>query len=62
LGQIYLRRKDFARAKEAFEDSIQINPFNPEAHLGLATAYGMLGDAPGAAREEEIGRKLIQNK
>ena len=58
LGQIYLKLKDFKRAREAFEDSIQINPFNPEAHLGLANACEMLGDQSGATREREIVKKL----
>jgi tetratricopeptide (TPR) repeat protein len=62
LGQIYVKRKDFAKAREAFEDSLQINPFNPEVHLGLATAYEMLGDAAGAAQEKEIAQKLIERK
>jgi len=58
LGQIYLKLKDFKKAKEAFEDSIQINPFNPEAHLGLANACEMLGDQSGATKEREIAKKL----
>jgi len=58
LGQIYLKLKDFKKAREAFEDSIQINPFNPEAHVGMATAYEMLGDQPGATKEREIAKKL----
>jgi tetratricopeptide (TPR) repeat protein len=58
LGQIYLKRKDFGRARETFEDSIQINPFNPEAHLGLAIAYEMLGDKPGAMKERDVAQKL----
>jgi len=58
LGQIYLKLKDFKKAKEAFEDSIQINPFNPEAHLGMANACEMLGDQSGATREREIAKKL----
>jgi len=58
LGQIYLRLKDFKKAREAFEDSIQINPFNPEVHLGMANAYETLGDQAGGTKEREIARKL----
>jgi len=58
LGQVYLKLKDFKKAREAFEDSIQINPFNPEAHLGMANAYEMLGDQSGATKEREIAKKL----
>ncbi len=58
LGQVYLKMKDFTQAKEAFEESIQINPFNPEIHVGLANAYAMLGDSIGSARERNIAHKL----
>ncbi len=58
LGQIYMKLKDFKKAREAFEDSIQINPFDPEAHLGLANAHEMLGDPSDATKEREIAKKL----
>jgi len=58
LGQIYLKLKNFKSARGAFEDSIQINPFNPEVHLGLADTYEMLGDQSGATREREIAKRL----
>jgi tetratricopeptide (TPR) repeat protein len=60
LGQIYLKLKDFKKAREAFEDSIQINPFNPEVHLGMANAYEMLGDQAGGTKEREIAKRLSQ--
>jgi tetratricopeptide (TPR) repeat protein len=58
LGQVYLKLKEFTQAKEAFEESIQINPFNPEIHVGLANAYAMLGDTVGSAKERNIAHKL----
>ena len=58
LGQVYLTLKDFTRAKEAFQGSIQINPFNPEVHVGLAKAYAMLGEDVGAAKERDIAHRL----
>jgi tetratricopeptide (TPR) repeat protein len=60
LGRIYLARKDFEKAKVAFEESIQINPFNPNIHMGVANAYAMLGDQDGSAKERDIARKLIR--
>jgi tetratricopeptide (TPR) repeat protein len=60
LGQVYLKMKDFKGAKEAFESSIQINPFNPEVHLGLAQAYEALGDKTSAVGEREIAKRLSQ--
>ena len=58
LGQIYLKRDDFKQARVAFEESIQINPFNPAVHIGLAQAYARLGDSFGSAKEKAIARTL----
>lgn len=58
LGQIYLRRNDFEQAKTAFEESLQINPFNPEVHIGLAHAYARLGDSVRSLKERHIARAL----
>ena len=60
LGQAYLKLKDFRGAKEALQISIQINPFNPEVHRDLATAYEMLGEKNAALQEKEIVRRLVQ--
>lgn len=58
LGQVYLKRSDAEQAKTAFEESNQINPFNPEVHVGLANAYAILGDGAGSAKEKGIARTL----
>jgi tetratricopeptide (TPR) repeat protein len=58
LGRVYLKRKDFDQAREAYEASLQINPFNPEIHIGLANAYAELGDTAGSAKERDIAYKL----
>jgi tetratricopeptide (TPR) repeat protein len=58
LGQVYLKLKDFTQAKEAFEESIQINPFNPWVHVGLANAYAMLGENVGSSKERDIAHRL----
>ena len=58
LGRVYLKMKDFKQAKAAFEEAIQINPFNPEIHVGLANAFAMLGDNAGFAKERDIAYKL----
>jgi tetratricopeptide (TPR) repeat protein len=60
LGYIFLKLKDFEKSKEDFLDSIEINPFNPEAHLGMAQAYEALGDKTSAAKEMEIAKRLSQ--
>ena len=58
LGQIYLKRKEFKQAKSAFEESVQINPFNPEVHVGLANTYAMLGDSIGYEKEKKIADRM----
>ena len=60
LGQVYLKSNDFQQAKAAFEQSIQINPFNPEVHVGLADACAILGDSAGSAKEKDIARMLVK--
>ena len=60
LGKIYLNRMDFRSAMESFQNSIQINPFNPEDHQGLAEAYERLGDKEDSLKEREIAKKLMQ--
>ena len=58
LGRIYLKMNDFQKAREAFEEVIQINPFDPEVHAGLAKALEGLGDQSGAGKEMEITKRL----
>jgi tetratricopeptide (TPR) repeat protein len=60
LGQTYLKLKNLKEARDAFQEAIQINPFDPEAHMGLASAYEMLGERVLASREREIVNKIIQ--
>jgi cytochrome c-type biogenesis protein CcmH/NrfG len=58
LGRVYLKMKEFEQARRAFGESVQISPFNPEVHVGLAEAYAMLGDTAAAAKERDIAQKL----
>ncbi len=58
MGKIYLKFKDYKRAEEAFQASIQINPFNPELHFGLATALEVQGNKTAGQKEREIGERL----
>jgi len=58
IGNACFNLKNFKTAREAFQDSIQINPFNPETHLGLAAVYEALGDQGAALRERGIAREL----
>ena len=60
LGRIYLLKKNFEGAKEAFEESIQINPFDPDIHVGISNAYAMLGDSNESAKERDVALKLLR--
>ena len=60
LGKIYLKLKDFKRAAEAFQASIQINPFNPEVHFGVAVALENIGEKAAGLKEREIGKKMMR--
>ena len=56
LGKIYLKHKDLESAMESFQTVIQINPFNPEAHLGLAEVYEILGERREARKKGRLPR------
>ena len=60
MGQTYLKLKCFKEARESFQESIEINPFNPEVHLGLAAAYEMLGEMTLSLKERDIAKRLLQ--
>jgi tetratricopeptide (TPR) repeat protein len=60
LGRIYLLKKNFEGAKEAFGESIQINPFDPDIHVGISNAYAMLGDAIDSKKEREVAIELMR--
>jgi cytochrome c-type biogenesis protein CcmH/NrfG len=60
MGRTYLRLKRFKEAKESFQESIEINPFDPEVHLGLATACEMLGEMSASLKERDIAKRLLQ--
>ncbi len=60
LGQTYLKLKRMKEARDSFQEAIQINPFDPEAHMGLAAADEALGERASASKEREIARRLMQ--
>ena len=58
LGRVYLKQNELIKAQAAFEESIQINPFNPEVHIGLADAYAKLGEHRRSEQEKNIAQNL----
>ncbi len=43
LGRIYLAKKDWAAARDAYLDALASDPFDPEVHLALVRAHEALG-------------------
>lgn len=62
LGASFLRLKKYEDAKGAFNEALQVNPFDPRVHEGLSRAYQALGDEKGAAKEKEIIQQLLPNR
>jgi Flp pilus assembly protein TadD len=59
LGTIYLfGEKDLARAAEAFEEAIRLEPDNAMAHSDLGTTYDNLGRTDDARTEDETAIQL----
>src|SRR5207302_6287648 len=49
LGEVFLRRRDYADAKAAFAGALQIAPNSADALFGIAKANQSLGEAASAA-------------
>ncbi len=54
LGYIYLRKKEWNKAIDNFNEAIDLNPFDPLIHRGLIEAYSRLGREKDVAREKQI--------
>jgi tetratricopeptide (TPR) repeat protein len=53
LGEAWLKLGQPAKAREAFEQAVGINPFHPRPHQALAALYEAAGDAERAARARQ---------
>ncbi|MCB9727666.1 MAG: tetratricopeptide repeat protein [Deltaproteobacteria bacterium] len=61
LGDAYLRRGDYERAREHLEAAILNNPFDPEVHGHLAKALSALGREAEAQRERQA-QELVNRR
>ncbi|MBI4641199.1 MAG: tetratricopeptide repeat protein [Candidatus Tectomicrobia bacterium] len=59
LGYLYIQMRQYDEAEKAFDQSAQINPFDPFVHRQLAGLYERRGDLENASREEKMSRKLV---
>ncbi|MFQ5894607.1 MAG: tetratricopeptide repeat protein [Nitrospinota bacterium] len=60
LGYAHARAGDLRGARAAWEEAIELNPFDPRAHLELARVYRQLGEEVRSRREARIGRRLLR--
>jgi Flp pilus assembly protein TadD len=58
LGLLLERRRDFVRAAEQLQRSIQLNPTNPTTHYRLARIYDRLGKPDQAKTERALHEQL----
>ncbi len=57
-GHMALAADDLRAALEAYEDALEIDPFELQAHLGLALGYQRLGDYDASERHRRDAIKL----
>ena len=62
LGSIYIEKGNLAKAEEAFQTAIAINPFDPVIHDSLIYIYENQGKHELAEREREILNILLQRE
>jgi tetratricopeptide (TPR) repeat protein len=62
LGDLFLQQKQLAEAERAYEEAIQINPFDPHGHQGLRSIYLLRGDKDKAAKVQEILLTLLMTQ
>ena len=53
LGDLYVRRDDFARAKDLYGKAVNLRPDSPEIWSKLANACDRTGDVEGAKKARE---------
>jgi tetratricopeptide (TPR) repeat protein len=59
LGDAYRMLGEMDKARQHYEQAIQINPFDPMPHQYLAEAYLRAGDDAAAQRESRVVRQLL---
>jgi tetratricopeptide (TPR) repeat protein len=58
LGRLYLKKQQWARARDAFLLANRTDPFDPEIHAGLARAFEALGEKKLSEREQRFAGLL----
>jgi tetratricopeptide (TPR) repeat protein len=58
LGRLYVALQDYAQARAALLEAVQINPFDPAIHMYLAESYRQLGQSDKAQQEQQLFETL----
>jgi Flp pilus assembly protein TadD len=58
LGRLYVASQDYAQARTALLEAVQINPFDPTIHMYLAESYRQLGESDQAQQEQQVFETL----
>ena len=58
LGAVYLKLKDYQRARQELEIGVKLNPDSSKAHYNLAILYARLKDPQRAQEEMRMIEKL----
>ena len=58
LGRLYMALQDYAQARAALLEAVQINPFDPAVHMYLAESYRQLGQSDKAQQEQQLFETL----
>jgi Flp pilus assembly protein TadD len=61
LGQLLVKRRQFAEAAAELNKAIQLAPDQPQPHYHLARVYDRLGEADKAKQERDIHARLTAN-
>jgi cytochrome c-type biogenesis protein CcmH/NrfG len=62
LGRVYHATKNYSEGRNALEEAVQINPFNPVIYRLLIDIYGALGDQNKAQQAKATLDKLLTSK
>jgi Flp pilus assembly protein TadD len=58
IGRIHFLKKEYAKAVDALQKVLAVDPEDVQAHYTLMLAYRGLGDAENATREEKLFRRF----
>jgi tetratricopeptide (TPR) repeat protein len=58
LGRLHMALQEYNEARQALQEAVQINPFDPAIHRHLAESYRQLGQTDKAQQEQQLFERL----